>query len=69
MIPDSPINISSEAWWYKGGMVLSIIILMLGSFVTYAIPIVALNFQYFNLVEREESKGLLTEIEQLNTEN
>ncbi|QOI96432.1 MAG: hypothetical protein HRU69_02570 [Flammeovirgaceae bacterium] len=33
------------------------------SFLLYAIPLLALAFQYFNLVELKEAKGLLTKIE------
>lgn len=33
------------------------------SFILYALPLIALAFQYFNLVELKEAKGLMTRIE------
>jgi hypothetical protein len=35
------------------------------SFLLYALPLIALAFQYFNLVELKESKGLLTRIDSM----
>jgi hypothetical protein len=35
----------------------------LTSFILYALPLIALAFQYFNLVERKEAKGLMARIE------
>jgi len=55
-----------SSWWFQGGMTLSVMFMFLGSFLTYSIPMVALSFQYFNLVERRESVGLMGEIEQLD---
>jgi hypothetical protein len=38
---------------------------ILSSFILYAIPLTGVNFQYFNLVELKESKGLLQQINTL----
>ncbi len=35
------------------------------SYFAYALPNVALGFQYYNLVERQEAKGLMTQIDQM----
>ncbi len=37
----------------------------IASFLLYAIPLLALAFQYFNLVELKEAKGLLTRIDRI----
>ncbi|MCS6973113.1 MAG: hypothetical protein N2044_02395 [Cyclobacteriaceae bacterium] len=37
----------------------------LSSFLLYALPLIALAFQYFNLVELKESRGLMSRIEQM----
>jgi hypothetical protein len=37
----------------------------LASFILYALPLVAIAFQYFNLVELKEAKGLMSKIETL----
>jgi hypothetical protein len=42
-----------------------IVLYFLASFVLYAVPLVALAFQYFNLVELKESRGLLARIESM----
>ncbi len=50
---------------------LSILFSCLESFGTiclYSLIYIALGFQYFNLVERRESKGLISEIDGINTE-
>lgn len=41
--------------------------MMVGSFLTYMVPIIALSFQYFNLKERQEGTGLKSQID--NFEN
>ncbi|HEY8402525.1 MAG TPA: hypothetical protein VIK89_14755, partial [Cytophagaceae bacterium] len=41
---------------------------MLMSTFTYALPIIAVCFQYFNLVEMKESKGLMERIESIGTD-
>lgn len=63
----SGMGTNTSAWWFQGGMTLSVMLMFIGSFMAYSIPIVALSFQYFNLVERKESTGLMSEINQLNT--
>ncbi len=47
------VDISSS--WFRTGLSLSAILMILGSFVTYSIPMIALSFQYFNLAERQKS--------------
>lgn len=42
-----------------------IVLYFLASFMLYAIPLVALAFQYFNLVELKESRGLMNRIQQM----
>ncbi len=69
LVEETGVTTDVSSWWFQTGMTLSIIFMLFGSFLTYTIPIVALSFQYFNLVERQESVGLLSEIEQLDTEN
>lgn len=66
MVEEVEFATDMTSWWFQAGMIISIIIMMLGSFLTQAIPIIAASFQYFNLVERQESVGLITEIEQLD---
>ncbi|MBO3699484.1 hypothetical protein [Roseivirga sp. E12] len=39
-----------------------------GTIILYTLVYIALAFQYFNLVERRESRGLMTKIEQMDTE-
>ena len=69
LIEEIGISADTTSWWFQGGMTLSAMFMILGSFLTYSIPMVALSFQYFNLVERQESVGLMSEIEQLDTDN
>ncbi len=45
--------------------IISSCILFLGSFLMSTLPLLALGFQYFNLVERKEGTGLLEKIDQL----
>lgn len=47
-----------SSWSATIGMAISVI----GSYLTYTIPIIAISFQYFNLSERMEGKGLKGEI-------
>lgn len=58
--PSSFINMFSS--WY---MAASMIIMMIGSYLSYAIVIVALSFQYFNLAERANAYGLIDKIQDL----
>jgi hypothetical protein len=53
---------------YQAGMTISVIIMFLGNFIAYCLPIVAISFQYFNLVERQQSVGLLADIDKLPVE-
>ena len=69
LMDQSGITTDTSSWWFQGGMTLSVMFMILGSFLTYSIPIVALSFQYFNLVERQESVGLMSEIDQLGGTN
>ncbi len=69
MVEEVGINADVSSWWFQAGMTLSVMLMILGSFLAQSIPIIAINFQYFNLVERHESVGLIGEIEQLDSEN
>ena len=66
LIEETGFSADTSSWWFQGGMTLSVMFMFLGSFLTYSIPMVALSFQYFNLVERGESVGLMSEIEELD---
>lgn len=66
LVEETGFSADISSWWFQGGMTLSVMFMFLGSFLTYSIPMVALSFQYFNLVERRESVGLMGEIEQLD---
>jgi len=46
-------------------MILTSTFAFVGSYLFYSIPILAISFQYFNLVERREAWGLFEKIEQL----
>ena len=50
--------------WY---MVIGTGIMMIGSYVTYLIPLIALSFQYFNLSERVEGRGIRGQISEFET--
>ncbi len=67
MVEEVEFAADMSAWWFQAGMTISIIFMMLGSFITQAIPIIAASFQYFNLVERQESVGLMADIQQLES--
>ena len=67
LIEEIGFSADTSSWWFQGGMTLSVMFMILGSFLTYSIPMVALSFQYFNLVERQESVGLMSEIEELDS--
>lgn len=68
LVEETGISADTSAWWFQGGMTISVMFMILGSFLTYSIPMVALSFQYFNLVERRESVGLMKEIEELDSD-
>ncbi|MEP1096007.1 MAG: hypothetical protein ABJG78_12915 [Cyclobacteriaceae bacterium] len=46
----------------SGYMTLTMALSMVGSYLTYSIPMVALGYQYANLIERSEGRGLMDEI-------
>lgn len=53
------------------GQIVNVIFAVLSTFgtlIAYSVIYLALAFQYFNLVERQESRGLLSEIENLETQ-
>lgn len=50
--------------WY---MVLGMGFMLVGTYVTYLIPLIALSFQYFNLSERVEGKGIRNQIDEFET--
>ena len=60
---DAIVNIFSS-----GYMSVSLAIAMIGGYLTYSIPLVGLGYQYSNLVERSEGKGLMDEIEDFDKE-
>ncbi|MEQ9404035.1 MAG: hypothetical protein RIM99_10640 [Cyclobacteriaceae bacterium] len=52
----------------SGYMTVAMAVSMVGSYLTYCIPLIALGYQYSNLVERSEGKGLMNEIENFDKE-
>jgi hypothetical protein len=61
LLPDPPMY----------GQIVNVIFAVLSTFgtlIAYSVIYLALAFQYFNLVERQESRGLLSEIENLGKE-
>ena len=68
LVEEVGITTDTTSSMFQGGMMLSVMFMFLGSFLTYTIPMIALSFQYFNLVERRESVGLMSEIEKLETD-
>lgn len=46
----------------SGYMTMAMAISLVGSYMTYSIPLVALGYQYSNLIERSEGRGLMNEI-------
>ncbi len=58
--PEDPEAIAQAfgGWTFALGVTLA----MIGTYICYIIPIIALAFQYFNLVERHEGRGLKQEI-------
>lgn len=50
--------------WY---MVVGMGFMMIGTYITYLIPLIALSFQYFNLSERVEGKGIRNQIDEFET--
>ncbi|WOK04384.1 hypothetical protein RT717_14990 [Imperialibacter roseus] len=56
--PSAFTNIFSS--WY---MAISMVILGVGGYLSYSIPLIALGFQYFNLAERNSAPGLINKIQ------
>lgn len=54
--------------WYEAGLVVASVVGGIGTTVLYCIPLVALAFQYFNLVERKEHVGLMGRVERMEDE-
>lgn len=69
LVEETGLTTDVSSWWFQGGMTLSVMLMFLGSFLAYTVPMVAISFQYFNLVERQESVGLINEIDQLDVES
>lgn len=49
--------------WEQAGLILSSVLAVVGSNLLQSIVFVALIFQYYNLVERKEAKGLMDKLE------
>lgn len=60
--PEAVMGIFSS-WSTIAGMAL----MTVGSYLTYLIPVTALGFQYFNLSERVEGKGIRNQIQEFET--
>ncbi len=60
-VPNDPSAITGM--FTSGYMTIAMAVSNVGGYIAYAIPLVALGFQYSNLIERKEGKGLLTEID------
>ena len=52
----------------SGYMTAAFAISMLGTYLTYSIPLIGLGYQYSNLVERSEGRGLMNEIADFDKE-
>jgi len=68
MLEGTGVGTDVQSLGYQAGMTISMVIMFLGNFIAYCLPIVAISFQYFNLVERQQSVGLLAEIDKLPVE-
>lgn len=60
--PDAIFSIFTS--WYT---VVGMTIVMIGSYLTYLVPIIAVGFQYFNLSERIEGRGIRNQIKEFET--
>lgn len=60
--PSEVLNVMSS-WYVVVGMGLMMIV----SYLTYLIPLIALGFQYFNLSERVEGRGIRNQIDEFET--
>ncbi len=49
-------------------MTFAMAVSMVGTYITYSIPLIALGYQYSNLVERSEGRGLMNEIKEFDSE-
>lgn len=49
--------------WYEAGLIISSVVYMIGATFLRAIPILAVTFQYYNLVERKEAAGLMAKLD------
>ncbi len=57
-------NVSAEpALWEQVGLVISSMLYTFGGSLLRSIVVIAVIFQYYNLVERKESRGLLSKVE------
>ncbi len=52
----------------SGYMTFAMAVSMVGTYMTYSIPLIALGYQYSNLVERSEGRGLMNEIKDFDSE-
>lgn len=67
-IESNPGDISAMLDMFSSGyMTIAMAISMVGSYLTYSIPLLGLGYQYSNLLERSEGKGLMNEIEDFDT--
>lgn len=53
----------------SGYMTFAMAISMVGTYLTYSIPLIGLGYQYSNLVERSEGRGLMNEIADFDKED
>ena len=58
----------NEPMWYSIINGVLTIFYFVGSFLAYAVLLIAIAYQYFNLVEKKEAKGLLAAIDAMGTE-
>lgn len=64
LVQEAPDDPSAFANMFTSGyMTFAMTISNIGSYVSYSVPLVALGYQYSNLVERTESRGLLSQID------
>ncbi len=69
LVSPTGLNYESMPLWYRTIFIVALLVMQLGSYFCQIIPLTAIAFQYFNLVERQESKGLLHDIEHLESSN
>lgn len=63
-VQNNPDDVSAFAEIFSSGYTtIAMTISMIGNYLTYSIPLIALGYQYANLVERNEGRGLMNEIE------